>query len=434
MSPKWLMGLCFVRKRQLPSAAAFFGPHAMQTALKTKLSVFMFLQYFIWGAWYVSFGTYLGKVLDFEGGQIGSAYGALAIGAMISPFFVGLIADRYFATEKILAVLGIAGAVLMFLLPSFKTFGTFYPMLILYCVTYVPTLSLGNSLSMHHLADPKRDFPMVKTMSAVGWIAGGVTLSVLFKGELSPVQFQLAGAASLVLGLFSLTLPHTPPKKTGQNVSVGELLGLDALALMKKPSFAIFIACMFLICIPLYFYFVNMNTYITELGWTYSAAKMSLAQVSDVIFLILLPLMLSRLGYKKTIAIGILAWMARYYLLAGSVGNASLGTAMVFTAILLHGVCYDFLFIAGQLYVDDEANERIRGAAQGFIAFILWGVGNFVGSTLAGNMQAEKKLAVVQNGLGYDWHSIWLYPALGATGVLVVFLLFFRDPPAKQAS
>jgi MFS family permease len=191
---------------------------------------------------------------------------------------------------------------------------------------------------------------------------------------------------------------------------------------------------MFLICIPLYFYFVNMNTYITELGWTYSAAKMSLAQVSDVIFLILLPLMLSRLGYKKTIAIGILAWMARYYLLAGSVGNASLGTAMVFTAILLHGVCYDFLFIAGQLYVDDEANERIRGAAQGFIAFILWGVGNFVGSTLAGNMQAEKKLAVVQNGLGYDWHSIWLYPALGATGVLVVFLLFFRDPPAKQAS
>ncbi len=405
----------------------------MQSTLKIKLSIFMFLQYFIWGSWYVSFGTYLGKVLGFEGGQIGLAYGAFAIAAMISPFFVGLIADRYFASEKLLAFLGIGGGVLLFLLPQFKTFDTFYPMLILYCATYVPTLSLGNSLSMHHLANPKTDFPQVKTMSAVGWIAGGVTLSVLLKGEMSPVQFQLAGAASIVLGLFSLTLPHTPPMKTGQNVSMGELLGLDALALMKKPSFAIFIVCMFLICIPLYFYFVNMNTFITELGWTYSTAKMSMAQISDIIFLILLPLMLRSLGYKKTIAIGILAWMARYYLLAGSVGQPSLGTAMVFTAIILHGVCYDFLFIAGQLYVDDEANERIRGAAQGFIAFILWGVGNFVGSTLAGQTQAKYKLATAQGSIEHDWAAIWMYPAFGATAVLVIFLLFFRDPKTQQA-
>lgn len=400
----------------------------MQTQLKIKLSFFMFLQYFIWGAWYVSFGTYLGKVLNFNGGQVGNAYGALAIGAMISPFFVGLIADRYFSSEKLLAFLGIVGGVILFLLPQCTTYGTFYPMLILYCATYVPTLSLGNSLSMHHLADPKTDFPQVKTMSAVGWIAGGVTLSVLLKGELSAVQFQLAGVASFVLGLFSLTLPHTPPLKTGQNISLGEMLGLDALVLLKKPSFAIFIVCMFLICIPLYFYFVNMNTFITELGWTYSAAKMSMAQVSDVIFLILLPLMLRKLGYKKTIAIGILAWMARYYLLAGSVGHNGLGTAMIFTAIILHGVCYDFLFIAGQLYVDDEANERIRGAAQGFIAFILWGVGNFVGSTLAGQTQAEHKLAVTQGGIAHDWQAIWMYPALGATGVLVLFMIFFREP------
>ncbi len=405
----------------------------MQSTLKIKLSIFMFLQYFIWGSWYVSFGTYLGKVLGFEGGQIGLAYGAFAIAAMISPFFVGLIADRYFASEKLLAFLGIGGGVLLFLLPQFKTFDTFYPMLILYCATYVPTLSLGNSLSMHHLANPKTDFPQVKTMSAVGWIAGGVTLSVLLKGEMSPVQFQLAGAASIVLGLFSLTLPHTPPMKTGQNVSLGELLGLDALALMKKPSFAIFIVCMFLICIPLYFYFVNMNTFITELGWTYSTAKMSMAQISDIIFLILLPLMLRSLGYKKTIAIGILAWMARYYLLAGSVGQPSLGTAMVFTAVILHGVCYDFLFIAGQLYVDDEANERLRGAAQGFIAFILWGVGNFVGSTLAGQTQAKYKLATAQGSIEHDWAAIWMYPALGATAVLVLFLLFFRDPKTQQA-
>ena len=403
----------------------------MQTALKIKLSTFMFLQYVIWGAWYVSMGTYLGKTLAFEGAQIGLAYGAFAIGAMISPFFIGLIADRYFASEKLLAILSITGGALMFVLPQLTTFGAFYPVLIAYCACYAPTLALGNSLSLHHLADAKRDFPFIKAFAAIGWIAGGVILSVLLKGEQSAVQFYLAGGVSILLGLFSLTLPHTPPRKTGADVKLGEILGLDALALLRKPSFAIFITCMFLICIPLYFYFVNMNMYVTELGWTYSAAKMSLAQVSDVIFLILLPLMLRMLGYKKTILIGILAWVARYFLLAGSVGNPSMGTTFVFAAILLHGVCYDFLFIAGQLYVDDEANERMRGAAQGFIAFILWGVGNFVGSTLAGKSQGTHTLAVPQGAIAHDWHSIWIAPAWGAVAVLVVFLIFFRDPPKK---
>src|SRR5438067_306542 len=227
----------------------------MQTSLKIKLSIFMFLQYFIWGSWYVSMATYLGKTLGFQGGEIGLAYGAFAIGAIISPFFVGLIADRYFASEKLLSFLGIVGGLLLFALPKLSSFSAFYPVLILYCATYVPTLALGNSLSLHHLADAKRDFPIVKTLSAVGWIAGGVTLSVALKGEQSPVQFYLAGAVSIALGLFFLTLPHTQPRKIGQDVSMGEILGLDALALLKKPSFAIFIACMFLICVPLYFYF-----------------------------------------------------------------------------------------------------------------------------------------------------------------------------------
>ena len=401
----------------------------MQTTLKIKLSIFMFLQYFIWGSWYVSMATYLGKTLGFEGGQIGLAYGAFAIGAMISPFIVGLIADRYFASEKLLAFLGILGAALMFALPQLTTFSTFYPMLIIYCASFAPTLALGNSLSLHHLANPKRDFPIVKILASVGWIAGGVTLSLVLKGEQSAVQFYLAGAVSLALGLFSLTLPHTPPKKTGKDVRLGEILGLDALGLLRKPSFAIFIVCMFLICIPLYFYFVNMNMYLTELGWNYTAAIMSLAQVSDVVFLFLLPLMLPTLGYKKTIFIGILAWVIRYFLLAFSVNHVDMATVFIFVAILLHGVCYDFLFIAGQLYVDDEANERMRGAAQGFIAFILWGVGNFVGSTLAGKSQAFHTLAHPEGLIAHDWYGIWIYPAWGATAVLVVFLVFFRDPP-----
>jgi nucleoside transporter len=400
----------------------------MQTKLKTQLSTFMFLQYFIWGSWYVSMGTYLANALKFGGQEIGAAYGAFAIGSMISPFFVGLVADRYFASEKMLGVLGILGGLVMCLLPHTSEFGTFYPTLILYCALFTPTLALGNSLSLHHLANAKQDFPRVKILSAVGWIAGGVVLSLL-KGEQSSIQFYLAGAASVAFGLFAFTLPHTPPKKVGQDVSIGEVLGLDALALMRKPSFAIFIVCMFLICIPLYFYFVNMAVYLTQIGWTNIAAKMTLAQVSDVIFLFLLALMLKTLGYKKTIFLGILAWTARYFLLSQSVDAAqTLQTVFIFSAILLHGVCYDFLFIAGQLYVDEEANERNRGAAQGFIAFILWGIGAFVGTTLAGYMMEAHKLAQPIGTIQHDWRGIWMQPALGATAVLVIFFIFFREP------
>ncbi len=404
----------------------------MQTALKIRLSFFMFLQYFIWGSWYVSMGTYLANVLKFTGQEIGAAYGAFAIGSMISPFFVGLIADRYFASEKMLAVLGLLGGAVLCALPSTTVFHSFYPTLILYCALYAPTLALGNSLSLHHLRDSKNDFPRVKIFSAIGWIAGGVTLSLL-KGEQSPVQFYVAGVASVLLGAFSLALPHTPPKKTGGNISLGEVLGFDALALMKKPSFAIFIGCLFLICIPLYFYFVMMSIYLTELQWTGLAGKMTLAQISDVVFLFLLPFMLKSLGYKKTIFIGILAWAARYFLLAGSVNSLSLQSPLIFAAILLHGVCYDFLFIAGQLYVDDEANERIRGACQGFIAFILWGIGAFVGTMLAGRILAQHTLVNVPGPIQHNWREIWMAPALGASAVLVIFMIFFRDPSRKVA-
>jgi nucleoside transporter len=404
----------------------------MQTQLKFKLSTFMFIQYFIWSSWYMTLGAYLGT-LNFTGTEIGASYGAFAWGAILSPFIVGLIADRFFASEKIIAVLGIAGGLVMLFIPQLKTFGSVYPTLILYCTLYAPTLALGNSISMTHLADAKKDFPFVKIFSAVGWIAGGVVLSQL-KGEQSALQYYLAGGTSMIFGLFALTLPHTPPKKKGQNVPLSEVLGLDALALLKKPTFAIFILCMFLICIPLYFYFVNMGTYLTQLKWEDMAQKMTLAQVSDIVFLILLPLMLKKLGYKKTIFLGILAWAARYFMLSSSA--ASTGTVLIFGAILLHGVCYDFLFIAGQLYVDDEANERIRGAAQGLIAIILWGFGSLVGTYLAGYFMDQHKLATPKGDITHDWSAIWATPAWIAVGVLVLFMIFFREPQkaaSKQA-
>lgn len=414
----------------LPSGDALMMTYSQQTSLKIKLSIFMFLQYFIWGAWFVSMGTYLANALRFGGEQIGAAYGAFAIGSMISPFFVGLVADRYFASQKLLGALGLLGAFVLFGLANVQSFGVFYPMLILYCALFAPTLALGNSLSLHHLQDAKRDFPRVKILSAVGWIAGGVTLSLL-RGEQSPVQFYLAGTVSLAFGLFALFLPHTPPKKVGQNVRLGEVLGLDALALLRKPSYAIFIVCMFLICIPLYFYFVMMAIYLTELQWTGIAGKMTLAQVSDVIFLFLLPVMLKQWGYKKTIFIGILAWAARYFLLAQSMGSADFGVLFIYAAILLHGVCYDFLFVAGQLYVDGEANERIRGAVQGFIAFILWGAGAFVGTLLAGKVLATYQLAVPEGTIAHDWTRIWMTPAIGASIVLIIFFIFFREPAKR---
>ena len=399
-----------------------------QGRLKVTLSAFMFLQYFIWGCWYASMGTYLANTLGFDGAQIGLAYGAFAIGAIISPFFVGLIADRYFATEKLLAVFGILGGVVLCLLPQMTTFASFYPALILYCALFVPTLALGNSLSMHHLADPGRDFPRVKVLSAVGWLVAGVVLSALAAEKLA-LQFYLAGASSIAFGVFSLTLPHTPPPKAGADVSLGEVLGLDALALMKKPSFAIFIACMFLICIPLYFYFVMMSIYLTELRWDQITAKMSLAQVSDVVFLFLLPVFLKSLGYKRTIIIGIVAWALRYFALAASVDATGLQVPLIFVAIGVHGVCYDFLFIAGQLYVDAEANERIRGAAQGFIAFILWGAGAFIGTLLAGRVLAAHQFAGAPGQpVTYDWEAIWRLPAWGVVAVLALFVLAFRNP------
>ncbi|MCZ2154014.1 MAG: MFS transporter [Bryobacterales bacterium] len=400
------------------------------SGIKFKLSVFMFLQYFIWGAWYVSMGTYLANVLKFGGDQIGAAYGAFAIGSMISPFFVGLIADRYFASQKILGVLGLLGGLVLFALARLHSFGGFYPTLILYCALFAPTLALGNSVALTHLVDAKKDFPRIKILSAVGWIAAGVVLSLL-QGEQSPIQFMLGGGASILFGLFAFRLPSTPPRKTGRDVGLGEVLGLDSLALMKRPSFAVFIACMFLICVPLYFYFVMMSIYLSEIGWTGLAGKMSLAQVSDVIFLFLLPVFLKHLGYKKTILLGIRAWVSRYLLLAGSVGMADLQTAFIFAAILLHGVCYDFLFIAGQLYADGEANERIRSAVQGFMAFILWGVGAFVGTLLAGRVLAANQIVAPGGAVTHDWKSIWMSPAIGAIAVLIVFILFFREPARK---
>jgi len=393
------------------------------TSVGIRLAVMMFFQYFIWGAWAVTMSTYLGQTLRFEGSQIGLAYGTTAIAAMISPFFVGMVADRFFATQKILSVLHIAGAVMMYAVSQVTTFGAFYPLLIGYALLYMPTLALTNSISFHHVADPAKDFPRIRVLGTIGWIVAGLFIGWMGV-EPTPMPMRLASAASLILGVYCLSLPHTPPKGAGGPVRARDVLGLDALALLKDRSFAIFVIGSFLLVIPLQFYYAFTNLYLNELGMPAAAGKMTLGQMSEIAFLILLPWFLARLGVRRILMIGMLAWALRYVLFA--YGNLGAGVWMLYAGIIFHGVCYDFFFVTGQIYVDQRAGAAIRAAAQGFIAFVTLGAGWFIGSWVAGEVVEAYQIAGAVTGVMHQWRSIWLVPAIGAGAVLAVFAVAFR--------
>ena len=394
--------------------------------IRTKLSVMMFLQYFIWGAWFVTLGTYLGQTLGFDGPQIGAAYGTMAIGAIIAPFFVGMIADRFFATQKILAILHLAGAGLIFWASQEASFGRFYPLLIGYALCYAQTLALTNSLAFDNMQDPAKEFPLVRVLGTIGWIVAGQVIGQLGL-EASAVPMQLAAGASVLLGLFSLALPDTPPHAAGKPLGVRDVLGLDALALMKNRSFAAFVLGSFLLCIPLQFYYAFTNLFLNEIGMVAPASKMTLGQVSEILFMVLLPVVLARFGTKVILLVGMAAWGARYLLFAnGDVGG---NAWMLYLGILLHGVCYDFFFVTGQIYVDQQAGLKVRAAAQGFLTFITQGVGYLIGSFASG--------LVVQQFVpptGHDWHAIWLRPAVGAAVILILFALVFRGEGEGKAA
>jgi nucleoside transporter len=399
----------------------------MPTATRLKLSVMMFLQYFVWGAWYVTMGTYLLRTLQFSGQESGLAYSTTALAAMVSPFFVGLVADRFFATERILAALHLAGALLLFYVSTLTDFGTFYPVLLGYTLCYMPTLALTNSLSFHHMRDPGREFPGIRVLGTIGWIAAGFTISALH-AESAALQFRLAASASAALGLFSFVLPHTPPARVGHKVTTRDILGLDALELLKERSFAIFVIGSFLICIPLQFYYAFTNPFLTELGVTNTAAIQTMGQMSEIGFMLVMPFFFRRLGVKWMLLIGMATWALRYVLFAFGDGGSLLW--MVYLGILVHGICYDFFFVTGQIYVDQKAPLHIRGAAQGFIAFVTLGVGMFVGSYMSG--WVVDQYTYTEGGAQlHTWEPIWLIPAGFAAGVLILFALFFRAPEAK---
>ncbi len=394
--------------------------------IRAKLSAMMFLQYFIWGAWFVTLGTYLGQTLGFDGPQIGAAYGTMAIGAIIAPFFVGMIADRFFATQKILAILHLAGAGIIFWASHEASFGRFYPLLIGYALCYAPTLALTNSLAFDNMQDPAKEFPLVRVLGTIGWIVAGQVIGQLGL-EASAVPMQLAAGASVLLGLFSLALPDTPPHAAGKPLGVRDVLGLDALALMKNRSFAAFVLGSFLLCIPLQFYYAFTNLFLNEIGMVAPASKMTLGQVSEILFMVLLPVVLARFGTKVILLVGMAAWGARYLLFAN--GDTGGHAWMLYLGILLHGVCYDFFFVTGQIYVDQQAGLKVRAAAQGFLTFITQGVGYLIGSFASG--------FVVQQFVtptGHDWHAIWLRPAVGAAVILILFALVFRGEGEGKAA
>ena len=389
------------------------------TFVRTRLSVMMFLQYFVWGAWFVTMGTYLGTTLKFSGGEIGLAYGATAIAAIISPFFVGMVADRFFASERVLALLHLAGGALLWLASGASTFGAFYPVIIAYALCYMPTLALSNSISFDHVGDPQRDFPRIRVLGTIGWIAAGLLIGRLGL-EATAVPLRLAAGASVLLAAFSLALPHTPPHAAGKPLSARDVLGLDALALMKDRSFATFAIGSLLLCIPLQFYYAFTNLYLNEIGLAEPASKMTLGQASEIGFMLLLPWFLKELGVKRILLLGMAAWAVRYLFFAW--GDTHTYVWMLYAGILLHGMCYDFFFVTGQIYVDQQASVRIRAAAQGFLALITQGVGLLIGAWLSGAVVDHFTIG----GTTHLWFSIWLVPAALSFAILIVFAVLFR--------
>jgi nucleoside transporter len=394
----------------------------MTFTTRAALSALMFLQYFVWGAWSVTLGTWLGQTLRFSGEQIGLASGTTALAAIISPFFVGMVADRFFATERLLAALHVTGAAILFYASTRSTFGAFYVALLAYALCFMPTLALSNAISFRQMRDPGREFPPIRVLGTIGWIVAGLAVGSLGL-EATAMPMRIAAAASLLLGGFCLALPHTPPQ-AGRHASLADVLGLDALKMLRERSFAVFVLGSFLVCIPLQFYYAFANPFLNEIGMVNAAGKMTLGQMSEIGFMLVMPWFFTRLGVKWMLLAGMAAWVTRYLLFAhGDTGGLAW---MLYLGILLHGICYDFFFVTGQIYVDQRAPSDLRSAAQGLIAFVTLGVGMFIGSWASG-----RAVDAYATAGGHDWTHIWLIPAAGALMVLLLFAALFRAPNAR---
>ena len=382
------------------------------------LSIMMFLQYFIWGAWYVTMGTYMGEHLKSSGVQIGAAYSALAIATMISPFFVGMIADRFFAAQRIMGVLHLLGAALLFLATKITDNAAFYWVILFYSLLYMPTIALSNSIAFYQMSDPGKQFPWIRVFGTLGWIAAGLIIGGM-KIEPTAYTFMIAAGVSALLGLLSFALPNTPPKGKVA-LSASQALGAQAFVLFRSKPYLIFFIAAILVCIPLSFYYGWANPFLNELKVDNAAGKMTMGQFSEALFILAIPFLFNRIGVKNMLLMGMTAWILRYICFA--YGNTDANMWMLYAGIILHGVCYDFFFVTGYMYTEKKAGEKIKSAAQGLFTFATYGVGMFIGTLISGKV--VDKYAV---GDLHNWKGIWFVPAYIALAVLLYFLLFFKE-------
>lgn len=406
----------------------------MNSTTRFKLSAMMFLEFFIWGAWFVTLGAFLNTNLKATNSEIGSVFSTQSWGAIIAPFIIGLIADRYFNAERILGVLHIIGAILMYQMYNAPDVSVFYPYVLAYMILFMPTLALVNSVSFNQMKDAEKEFANIRVFGTIGWIIAGLLISFAFHWDspegiqagLLKSTFLMAGIASLVLGLFSFTLPATPPKVAkDEKIKIGDILGLDALKLLKDKNFAVFFISSILICIPLAFYYQNAGLFLADIKVSNPTGKMAIGQVSEALFLLAIPVFFSKYGFKKTIIVGMLAWAVRYVLFAyGNAGNLSF---MLIIGIALHGVCYDFFFVSGQIYTNSKAGEKFKSAAQGIITLATYGVGMLIGFKVAGLITDMYKTGDVT-----DWKMVWIIPAGIAAAVFLLFALLFNDKTKSE--
>jgi nucleoside transporter len=402
----------------------------MNINTRIKLSTMMFLEFFIWGSWFVTLGTFLEKNLHATGADSAAVFSTQSWGAIIAPFIIGLIADRFFNAEKILGVLHLIGAVLMYQMYTATDVNVFYPYVLGYMILFMPTLALVNSVSFNQMKDAEKEFSNIRFWGTIGWIVAGLCISYLFLWDskagmdsgLLKNTFLMAGVASLILGLFSFALPKTPPKVSKDDkVTISDILGLDALKLLKDKNFAVFFVSAILICIPLAFYYQNANLFLSNIGVEGPTGKMAIGQVSEALFLLMIPVFFKRFGFKTTILVGMIAWAVRYALFA--YGNAGELSFMLIIGIALHGVCYDFFFVSGQIYTNSRAGEKYKSAAQGLITLATYGVGMLIGFKVAGMITDSYKLV---DG-SVDWKMVWIIPAGIALVVFLLFTVFFNE-------
>jgi len=402
-------------------------------SVRARLSAMMFLQFFIWGAWYTTIAVYM----THHGMETLThwPYTVNPIAAIVAPFFLGLVADRYFATEKVLGVLHLLGGVVMFAVPRAAGAPVVFILLLLfYNLCYMPTLGLANSLAFHHIQSQEKQFPLIRVFGTAGWIVAGLFISFVLGPligvvpEPTALPIYTTATASVLLGLFSFVLPHTPPPGAGQRVSLRSILGLDALAQLGDRAFYVFIAASLLLCIPLAAYYNFTQIFLGDAGITRIAATQSLGQMSEVIFMLLMPVFFVRLGVKRMLMVGMAAWVVRYALFAVAAPGALL--SLIIIAILLHGVCYDFFFVTGQIYVDKKSTPAILGQAQGFLVLVTYGVGMLIGAQVAGNVY-NRFLGGAASLTLERWPSFWMLPAGFAAVVLLLFAALFRPGGAR---